>query len=141
MRILPQFTMFDQTQNEEVLGDLERLERVLANIPDGKLIYKLNEIRGKGRNDWPVISMWNAMIAGIVFQHPKDSALLRELNRNSQLRDMCGFEPRTEKQEDGTDKILVAPSPSAYSRFIKNLKDYCKEELVYANLKVGHHNN
>ena len=129
MRILPQFTMFDQTQNEEVLGDLERLERVLANIPDGKLIYKLNEIRGKGRNDWPVISMWNAMIAGIVFQHPKDSALLRELNRNSQLRDMCGFEPRTEKQKDGTDKILVAPSPSAYSRFIKNLKDYCKEEL------------
>ena len=25
MRILPQFTMFDQTQNEEVLGDLERV--------------------------------------------------------------------------------------------------------------------
>ena len=38
MRILPQFSMFDQTQNEEILGDLERLERVLENIPDGKLI-------------------------------------------------------------------------------------------------------
>ena len=38
MKILPQFTIFDYTQNEEILGDLERLERVLENIPDGKLI-------------------------------------------------------------------------------------------------------
>lgn len=136
MRILPQFTMFDQTQNEEILGDLERLERVLKNIPDGKLIYKLNSIRDKGRNDWSIVCMWNAFIAGIVYQHPKDSELLRELNRNSQLRDICGFEPKTRKTKDGTYKIDVAPSPSAYSRFIKNLKDYCKEEIkeVFENL-------
>ena len=129
MKILPQFSMFDQTQNEEILGDLERLERVLENIPDGKLIYKLNNIRGKGRDDWPVVSMWNAAIAGIVFQHTNDSELLRELNRNSQLRDICGFKPRVKKKEDGTFKIDVAPSPSAYSRFVKNLKEYCKDEL------------
>jgi len=92
MKILPQFTIFDYTQNEEILGDLERLERVLENIPDGKLIYKLNNIRGKGRDDWTVASMWNAAIAGIVFQHTNDSELLRELNRNSQLRDICRFE-------------------------------------------------
>ncbi len=136
MRILPQFTMFDYTQNEEILGDLERLERVLKNIPDGKLINKLNNIRDKGRNDWSIVSMWNALIAGIVFQHPKDSELLRELNRNSQLRDICGFSPKTRKTSNGTYKIDVAPSPSAYSRFIKNLKDYCFEELkeVFENL-------
>ena len=129
MRILPQFTMFDQTQNEEILGDLERLVRVLENIPDGKLIHKLNEIRGKGRDDWSVVSMWNAFIAGIVFQHTNDSELLRELNRNSQLRDICGFKPKTRRTNDGTYKIDIAPSPSSYSRFIKNLKDYCKKEL------------
>ena len=129
MRILPQFTMFDQTQNEEILGDLERLVRVLENIPDGKLIHKLNEIRGKGRDDWSVVRMWNAFIAGIVFQHTNDSELLRELNRNSQLRDICGFKPKTRRTNDGTYKIDIAPSPSSYSRFIKNLKDYCKKEL------------
>lgn len=136
MRILPQFTIFDYTLNEEILGDLERLERVLKNIPDGKLIYKLNSIRDKGRNDWPIVSMWNAFIAGIIFQHPKDSELLRELNRNSQLRDMCGFKPKTRITKNGAYKIDVAPSPSAYSRFIKSLKDYCKEEIkeVFENL-------
>lgn len=115
---------------------MERLERVLANIPDGKLIYRLNEIRGKGRNDWPVISMWNAMIAGIVFQHPKDSELLRELNRNSQLRDICGFTPKRIRLKNGLYKIQVAPSPSAYSNFINNLKKYCMKELkeVFENL-------
>jgi len=81
--------MFDHTQNEEILGDLERLKRVIDNIPDGKLIHRLNEIRGKGRNDWPLIGMWHAFLSGIVFQHTSDSELLRELNRNSQLRDLC----------------------------------------------------
>src|SRR5674476_1277438 len=88
MRILPQIMIFDQTQNEEILGDLERLKNVIDNIPDGKLIHKLNEIRGKGRNDWPVLPMWHALLGGIVFQHRSDAELLRELSRNSQLRDL-----------------------------------------------------
>src|SRR5674476_523925 len=100
MRILPQIMIFDQTQNEEILGDLERLKNVIDNIPDGKLIHKLNEIRGKGRNDWPVLPMWHALLGGIVFQHRSDAELLRELSRNSQLRDLCGFEPKTEKQKN-----------------------------------------
>ena len=33
MRILPQFTMFDQTQNIEVLGDLERFRNIVAIHP------------------------------------------------------------------------------------------------------------
>ena len=136
MRILPQFSLFEKTQNEEILGDLERLKNVIDNIPDGKLIYKLNSIREKGRNDWPVISMWHALIAGIVFKHKNDADMLRELNRNSQLRDLCGFKPKTEKQKDGTYKVFVAPSASAYSKFLKNLKTYCVEELkeVFENL-------
>jgi len=128
MRILPQIMIFDQTQNEEILGDLERLKNVIDNIPDGKLIHKLNEIRGKGRNDWPVLPMWHALLGGIVFQHRSDAELLRELSRNSQLRDLCGFEPKTEKQKDGTYKVFVAPTASAFSRFFKNLKE-CQNEL------------
>ncbi|MGB4660945.1 MAG: transposase [Mobilitalea sp.] len=135
MKILPQIMMFDYTQNEEVLGDLERLKKVIDNIPDGKLIHRLNETRGKGRNDWPIVSMWHAVLAGIVFQHTSDSELLRELNRNSQLRDLCGFVPKTERQKNGTYKIFVAPTASAYSRFLKHLIK-CQNELneIFQNL-------
>lgn len=136
MRILPQFSLFEKTQNEEILGDLERLKNVIDNIPDGELIFKLNSIRKKGRNDWPIVSMWHAFIAGIVFKHKNDADMLRELNRNSQLRDLCGFKPKTEKRKDGTYKVFVAPPASAYSKFLKNLKTYCGEELkeVFENL-------
>jgi len=128
MRILPQITMFDHTLNEEFMGDLERLKRVINNVPDSKLINKLKQIRSKGRNDWPIIPMWHAFLASFVFQHPSQEALLRELKRNSQLRDLCGFKPKKVKQKNGTYKILVAPPASAFSNFLKNLIA-CQKEL------------
>ena len=68
MKIIPQLSLFEENDFEE-LGDLERLQRVLATIPDERLIQRLNEIRGNGRNDWPVIGMWNAFIASFLFDH------------------------------------------------------------------------
>ena len=47
MKIITQISLFDDTQNEN-LGDLERLRRVIEHMPDEKLIRKLEEIRGKG---------------------------------------------------------------------------------------------
>jgi hypothetical protein len=35
--------------------------------------------------------MWNALLAGVVFQHPSIEALIRELGRNPALREACGF--------------------------------------------------
>jgi hypothetical protein len=37
--------------------------------------------------------MWNALLAGIVFQHESPESLLRELARNPSLMDACGFDP------------------------------------------------
>ena len=90
MRIITQLSLFDDTQNEN-LGDLERLQNVFENLPDENLIKKLKEIRGKGRNEWPVKAMWNSFIASFIFDHDSVASLLRELNRNSQLRILCGF--------------------------------------------------
>ena len=68
MRIITLISLFDDTQNEN-LGDLERLQKVLTNLPDAKVIQKLKAIRRKGRNEWPVEAMWNSFIAGFVFDH------------------------------------------------------------------------
>ena len=42
MRIIPQLNLFSDNDFDE-LGDLERLQRVLAALPDEELIQKLNQ--------------------------------------------------------------------------------------------------
>jgi hypothetical protein len=37
--------------------------------------------------------MWNSFIASFIFDHDSIASLLRKLNRNSQLRIICGFQP------------------------------------------------
>lgn len=37
--------------------------------------------------------MWNALLAGIVFQHDSIASLIRELSRNPSLLEACGFDP------------------------------------------------
>ena len=91
------------------LGDLERLKLVLDALPDEPLMQLLETGRGRGRNDYPVRPMWNSLIAGFVFQHPSIAALRRELLRNGQLRDLCGFDPFA--------GAAAVPSESAYTRF------------------------
>lgn len=55
--------------------------------------------------------MWNSVLAGIVFQHESVEKLRRELARNSQLRQMCGFDNEV-------------PPSWAYTRFLKNLMEH-----------------
>jgi hypothetical protein len=60
----------------------------------------------------PIEAVWNAILAGIVFEHVSIESLRRELKRNAQLRELCGFNPLL-----GAHAI---PSKSAYSRFTEN---------------------
>ena len=60
----------------ESLPDLERLRLVLNTLPDQEIVAALEAGRGRGRNDYPVRSMWRALIAGVVFQHASIQSLL-----------------------------------------------------------------
>jgi len=91
MATLSQKPLFGWDQIE-ALGDLGRLRLVLENLPDEALMKKLEQERDRGRDDYPIRPMWNALISGVVFQHPTVEALLRELRRNAQLRQVCGFD-------------------------------------------------
>lgn len=127
MNIITQMSLFEESEFE-FLGDLERLQVVLGALDDEKLIHALYKIRGKGRNDWPCEAMWNSFVASFLFEHPSIQALLRELKRNKQLRTLCGFKPKTVKQLNGSIKVYVAPSASAYTNFLQNLIE-CQDEL------------
>lgn len=103
----------DFHNDTQSLGDLERLKLVLETMPDGKLIHTLNLLRGCGRNDHPIAAMWNSLLAGIVFDHQSIESLRRELKRNAQLREICGFDP--------VAGVFAVPSKSAYNRFLTKL--------------------
>jgi len=104
----------------ENLGDLERLKLVIENIPDEKLMKFLEKNRAGGRNIYPIRPMWNTVLAGIVYEHPSSASLLRELRRNAQLRQLCGF--------SAIKGIRAVPKKSAFSRFLKTLLNH--EDLI-----------
>lgn len=112
MAIIAQRYLFSWKDFED-LGDLERLQLVLESMPDEKLMCALRKIRGNGRNDNPIRATWNSVLAGIVFGHESVESLTRELKRNAQLRELCGFNPLS--------GASVVPSNSAYSRFLAGL--------------------
>jgi hypothetical protein len=100
-------------KNVKTKSDLDRLRLILESLPDEALMIKLENQRGKGRDDYPVRAVWNSILAGIVFQHESIESLRRELSRNGELRDLCGFDPLGGGQ--------TVPSSHACSRFLKRL--------------------
>jgi len=96
------------------LGDLQRLKLVLDHLPDEGLMRRLEGRRGHGRNDYPIRAVWNSVLAGIVFQHASVESLRRELLRNGQLRELCGFK--------ALDGIRAVPPPWVYTRFLTRLQ-------------------
>ena len=105
----------------DAASDLDRLRLLLSALPDEELVCLLEQLRGHGRNDYPVLPMWNAVIAGIVFQHPSAAALVRELRRNGQLRDLCGFNPH--------GGMASAPSADAMGRFLMLIVEHSEQLL------------
>ena len=116
MAIIQELRLFswkDFHNDLQNLGDLERFKLVIETMPDQKLIQILRTLRTNGRNDHPIEAMWNSIMAGIVFEHVSIESLRRELRRNAQFREMCGFNPLA--------GVNAVPSKSAYSRFLSGL--------------------
>ena len=106
------------------LGDLERLLLVLDAIPDEPLMQLLERER---RNDYPVRPLWNSLIAGFVFGHDSIASLRRELLRNAQLREVCGF--------DLFKGTAAVPTEFAYTRFQRRLaKQEAEVQKIYHHL-------
>lgn len=126
MAIIRQTELFSW-KDVENLGDLERLKLVLDHLPDENLMIQLERERGKGRDDYPIRPMWNSILAGIIYQHCTIASLRRELQRNAQLRELCGF--------DVFQADRAVPPPSAYTRFLKILFKHEKEiDVIFSEL-------
>ena len=113
MAIIPQVSLFCWKDIEN-LGDLERLVLVLKTVPDERLMQVLERGRGQGRDDYRIRAVWNSLLAGVVCQHVSVAELRRELLRNAQLLEVCGF--------DVLAKAKAAVPPAwVYTRFFRLL--------------------
>jgi hypothetical protein len=112
MASLPQSELFSWGQ-VEASSDLKRLELMLSAIPDEPLMQVLEQERKGRRDDYPMRAVWNSLLAGVVFQHPSIEALRRELLRNAELRQACGF--------NVLKGDLAVPPKYVYTRFFKRL--------------------
>lgn len=139
MKIISQISVFDYSEIE-ILGDLERCKLVIDNVPDEKIVNKLKEIRGKGRNEYSIIPVWNSLLIMPVIECSTVEQLRRELSRNRDLRKMCGFDDYN--YYFGKNKLV--PPAKAYTNMIKNLKKiepmlkdafYELRDFMYEHLK------
>jgi hypothetical protein len=121
MATIPQTQLFSW-DDIDTASDLDRLRLVLValSLVDEAFVSYLESKRGKGRDDYPVRPMWNAVIAGIVFQHPAGESLRRELRRNAELRQLCGF--------DIFAGEAAVPTKDSLSRFLVLVME-CEEHL------------
>jgi hypothetical protein len=103
-----------QWSDVDAADELQRLDRVLEALPDEALMVALERHRGRrGRDDYPVRAMWNALVAGVVYGHKDAASLLRELARNPALRARCGF-----ASQPGAHAV---PTANAFTNFLANL--------------------
>jgi hypothetical protein len=110
MAIIPQAYLLNWHEIDAA-SDLDRLRLVFGAMPDESLMKILEQERGKGRDEFPIRPVWNSILAGVVFQHLSIASLRRELCRNAELRQLCGFDPLL-----GEGSI---PTDSAYSNFFE----------------------
>ena len=134
-------------------SDLERFYLVRDNLCDEEIVLALEKIRKNGRDDFPVRAMWNAVVAGVVFQHESIESLIRELSRNPSLLEACGFDPtpiRKQpvaelKRDEKTGKMKVewskaqdsyydVPNSWNFSRFLKNLIDLEEKQAMVTGM-------
>ena len=89
---------------------LQTVRELLAAVPDRELLVRLRRLRGRGRNDYPVDSLWGVLLLTIALRHGSIESCLGELRRNAGLRSVIGI-----VGEEGVPKAWNM------SRFLKTL--------------------
>jgi hypothetical protein len=72
--------------------ELRTLIEFFSLLPDGPLLEALGHQRGKGRDEYPVRTLWFCVLLQPVLRHPTLELTLAELRRNAELRRLGGME-------------------------------------------------
>jgi Transposase DDE domain/Transposase domain (DUF772) len=90
MRIRDVQAVFDWAALEDS-PSLGTIRRCLQALPDAALLQGLHAARGRGRDDYPVSTLWGVAVLTPLLRHPSYEACLAELRRNPALRRLIGI--------------------------------------------------
>lgn len=76
----------------ESTPSLRTLCGLLKTLPDEQLLRALQAHRGRGRNDYPIPTLWGIYVCRIALRHVTMDAMLDELRRNPALCRLLGIE-------------------------------------------------
>jgi len=107
-------------------SDILRLRVLLEGLDDDKLMRAMERERRGKRNEFPFRAIWNSSLAGLIFGHETRASLIRELRRNAELREVCGFDPLLKEK--------AVPGKDVYYRFFKKLAEHADlvEEIFHS---------
>ena len=103
--------------------ELERLRGIFTQLDFSEIVCQIRTHRNrKGRQDWPIEAMLQALFAMIVLQHRSVASFRRELKRNPTLMIALGFELKPVADCDRDPFVhYKVPSDGAFSRFRQTL--------------------
>ena len=101
---------------EQITHGLANLQAVLDCLDDQVLLARLQAYRPTGRPGYPLRALWRAYCCTFLLNLPHTNALIRELETNQALRELCGFEG--------------LPHRTTFNRFIQRLSHHA--DLVEA---------
>lgn len=82
-------TALRQQRGRSPLAD--ELSALFEAIDDSELLNTLARYRWTGRPGWGLRALWRSYLAGFALNLPTTNALVRRLQDDPVLRDVCGF--------------------------------------------------
>lgn len=85
MKVYANDTLFPWKRLDDC-PSLKTVAQVMESVPDGRLIEGLKRTRGRGRNDYPVKTLWGVFLLKTILRHQTMESCLEEIHRNAGLQ-------------------------------------------------------
>jgi len=118
---------------------LSTIKKLLASIPDARLLEGLRRHRGRGRDDYPVHALWGVVVLRIALRHPSLEATLGELGRNAALRQLIGIESENRVPKAwNISRFLDVLGQEPHLSELRRIFDVMVQKLGLAVPDLGH---
>lgn len=117
---------------------LRTIRKILAILPDAKLLDALRDHRGRGRNDHPVEVLWGVVLLTVILRHHSYQACLEELRRNPGLQRLIGIEEESRVPHKwNISRFLDVLGREPFRGYVEEIFRTLTEKLVEAVPELG----
>jgi hypothetical protein len=117
---------------------LQTIRQFLEAVPDQALLESLRLARGKGRDDYPVHTLWGTLLLAIALRHTTLEGCLEELKRNPCLQLLIGIENESQvSNADNLSRFLATLGEEPHLTHLRRIFDVQVQRLGEAVDDLG----